>query len=386
MSLFRQAPRRSLALRSRFVGAGMATLFLVAACGTSSTASPSPTAAPASAPASDAAPSTEASATPAPTEEPSGDLMVYYAFTPERVEPLLAKFMEAYPKIKAVGFNQPSEELVATLELETTNGTHRADVLLAGSSGGAGFADRNGDAVQPFTPAESDKIIPELRSKDGGKYNPAGASSYTLAYNTKFITPEEAPKSYAELLDPKWKDKVGMADPSSAASVHPFVYQVSQMLQSPPFGWEYFKNLCANGVRIMSGHGPLTQLLISGERPVAINGSNSVTDAIGSGEPIAFNWPVEGAPLETSGIVLMKEAPNPAAAEAFATWLFTKEGQAAFHDLVRPLPVRSDVEGTFPDGSTLADIKPAVPDAVWIAENSQEQAEEFHKQCDAGQG
>jgi iron(III) transport system substrate-binding protein len=144
-----------------------------------------------------------------------------------------------------------------------------------------------------------------------------------IAYNTKLVKAEEAPKSFADLLDAKWTGKLVKAHPGYSGTVLTATHQMARDL-----GWSYFEKLAKQKVmQVQSAADPPKKLAL-GERAIMVDGSDYVITRLKEkGEPVEFVYATEGTPLITGPSAIMKSPPNPNAARLFQNWSFTVEAQ-----------------------------------------------------------
>ncbi|WP_157038251.1 MULTISPECIES: extracellular solute-binding protein [Chelativorans] len=314
-------------------------------------------------------------AMPAYGQDPSGDLLIYLGHGAVDAQPVVDIFEEQYPGISVTLFEQPTGQLVTTLQLELNANRNRADIIWGGGSAIAELDIRNPDAFLSFEPADTSGIPQNLLSENG-RIHTVATIPYVIGYNTSIIAPEDSPRSWLELTDPKWSGMMAMADPATASAVHPFVWFVTTHLADEEgYGPDYWKGIAANDPYLTAGHGELGELLITGERAIAPVTITQMQRQIGSGEPVAFNWATEGTPTSDSSIAVLEAAPNRPAAELFASWLLSPAGQKAFTAGFDSIPVNSDFSPEFFDGTTAADHQLIVPDNAYLAENVGTQVE-----------
>ncbi len=167
-----------------------------------------------------------------------------------------------------------------------------------------------------------------------------------VGYNTRLVKPEEAPKSFADLLEPQWAGKIVKAHPGYSGTIMTATFEQSQAL-----GWGYFDRLARQKVmQVQSATDPPKKLAL-GERPVMADGSEYVMfDLESSGNPVAIVYPAEGTPLVVGSAAVMKAAPHPNAARLFISFVFSRDGQQlmsdagglrSFHPDVREKPGRT---------------------------------------------
>jgi iron(III) transport system substrate-binding protein len=146
-------------------------------------------------------------------------------------------------------------------------------------------------------------------------------SIFTAAYNTTLVSPADVPKSYEDLLDPKWKGKLGI----EADDANWFSAVVGAL--GEPAALDLFRDIVArNGMSIRKGHSLLANLVVSGEVPLALTAYGYRVDRLKKGgAPIdkVYLPPVIGLP---TGVAVLRRAPHPFAAVLFADFMLT-DGQ-----------------------------------------------------------
>lgn len=170
-----------------------------------------------------------------------------------------------------------------------------------------------------------------------------------IAYNTNLVKREEAPKSFADLLDPKWAGKLVKAHPGYSGTIMTATYQMARDL-----GWGYFEKLAKQRVmQVQSAADPPKKLAL-GERAVMVDGTDYVCFLLKEkGDPVEVVYATEGSPLIVGPSGVMKNAPNPNAARLFHIWSFSAEAQQlnvdvgalrSAHPLVKERPGRTPLK------------------------------------------
>ncbi|MDQ0226230.1 extracellular solute-binding protein [Metabacillus niabensis] len=158
-------------------------------------------------------------------------------------------------------------------------------------------------------------------------YYPTGAhAAGVIVYNTNEITAEEAPKTWEDLTDERFKDSVGMADPAVAAPAYPFVAWFFEE-QGMDAGKEYFTKLFENGTKVYPKNPNVVEALLSGEIKVAALQESNAYKMVQDGEPVEIIWPEEGAPASVRYAAISSETDNEEAARAFINFLLEYETQ-----------------------------------------------------------
>jgi iron(III) transport system substrate-binding protein len=188
-----------------------------------------------------------------------------------------------------------------------------------------------------------------------------------VAYNTKLVKPEEVPKSYADLLDPKWAGKMVKAHPAYSGTIMNSTFQMARDI-----GWDYFEKLAKQRVmQVQSATDPPKKLAL-GERAVMFDGAGYlVIQAKERGDPVEIVYPAEGTPIATSPSAVFKAAPNPNCARLFQNWMHSREGQQIVVDFARQYsPHKQTVEK--PGVRPLAQIKLMKEDAEGVEKGAEE--------------
>ena len=150
-------------------------------------------------------------------------------------------------------------------------------------------------------------------------------SVWVQAYNTNLVKKADLPKTYKDLLDPKWKGKLGIEvkdDDWFATVVH--------LTGTEEQGLKYFRDLVAvNGISPRQGHTLLNNMVVSGEVPLALTVYNYMPEqAKKKGAPIDW-FAIEPAVARANAIGVAKNAPHPNAALLFYEYMLGPDGQNA---------------------------------------------------------
>jgi len=160
---------------------------------------------------------------------------------------------------------------------------------------------------------------------------------FTIGYNTNLVKPEEVPKSYEDLLLPRWTGKIGIegSDTDWFASMVKFMGEGK--------GLDYFRKLAATRPQIRTGHTLMAELLASGEFPIAATIYNhNVERLVVKGAPVRWKAiePTFGRP---NAIGVARRAQHPNAALAFCDFMLSREGQEILKERNR-VPASLSVE------------------------------------------
>src|SRR5216684_4681034 len=236
-----------------------------------------------------------------------GGLSLYTTMTPEDASPMIAAFEEKYGITVRMwrGINQ---KLVQRALAEARAGKSAVDVY-EGSGHGMEILHREALLEKFWSPAFVD-IPPEAFPRHG-YYAPDNLLFFVMGYNTKLVKPEDVPRSYEDLLQPRWSGNFGI----EASDIIWFAAVAKAMGEEK--GLAYFQKLAAMKPQIRSGHTLLAELVASGEIPIGLTLYNQGVERLkDKGAPIAWK-PLPPAFGRTDGIGVAKQAPHPHAALLF---------------------------------------------------------------------
>ena len=258
-----------------------------------------------------------------------------------------------------------SERLFQRIEQEFSSGIHSGD--LVNTSDGAHFVvwKRTG-RLERYLPIEAARFLPEKEVDPDHMFMSWRSSLSVIAYNSTLVRSEEAPRSFKDLLDPKWLGRIVKGHPAYSGTIMSATFQIAREL-----GWEYLQELARQRVlQVQSSTEPPKKLLL-GERAVMADGNEyNVFQMRESGQPLEIVYAAEGTPVITGPSAVFKTAPHPNAARLFQHYLFAPETQQMICDLGglrSSYPTIREKLGRKP----LREIKLMDDDPVSIAEQSE---------------
>ncbi|MEP7058677.1 MAG: extracellular solute-binding protein [Caldimonas sp.] len=255
--------------------------------------------------------------------------VVFYTATDVTVAEKLATLFESkYPGVKVQVERAGAERVFQRINQEYGSKIYNADVIETSDAVHFIAFKRNG-WLQPAVPGDVAKYWPKEDRDADGQYAAYRAHLSIIAYNTKLVTKDEAPKSHADLLDPKWKGKLVKAHPGYSGTIMTDTFALSQAL-----GWDYFEKLGKQRVLQVQSSTEPPKKLVQGERPVMADGNEyNVLLLKESGAPIEPVYATDGTPLVVGNAALLKNAPHPNAARLFYHFMFSREAQQANSDV-----------------------------------------------------
>jgi len=190
---------------------------------------------------------------------------------------------------------------------------------------------KNNGWLAPYLPEDVAKHFNKDFFEPNGLWAVTRILVSPIAYNTKLVKPEDAPKSFADLLDPKWAGKMVKGHPAYSGTIMNATFQIARDL-----GWEYFEKLAKQRVMQVQSATDTPKKIQLGERAIMVDGAGYLVIRYKeAGDPVDIVYPTEGTPLAASPSVVFKNAPNPNAARLFQNYMHTREGQQAIVDIAR---------------------------------------------------
>ncbi len=313
----------------------------------------------------------------APAQDPrldaakkEGKVVWYTSLVLPSAEKVAKMFEAAYPGIKVDVHRTGSERILQRVMQELSANIKNVDVIHTSDAGHFVFL-KEKKLLTQYTPAGMDKFPAGFKDKDGYFFG-LRATVTAIFYNTKAVPPGEAPKTWKDLLDPKWKGKLVTAHPGYSGVIATHVLALEHA-----FGWDYFKKLAENKPMIVQSANDPPTTVASGERVVAVNGGEySAYQLKKKGNPIDIVYPREGVPLVVSPQAIASFAPHPNAAKLFTDFTFTRECQQVMADSEGLYTGHPDVKYPL-DKPKLQDLKLLMTDPDELQKRNEEIKKKF---------
>jgi iron(III) transport system substrate-binding protein len=255
-----------------------------------------------------------------------GKVVWYTSLVLPSAEKVAKLFEAAYPDVKVEVHRTGSQRILQRVMQEMQANIKNVDVIHTSDAGHYVFL-KEKKLLARYTPAGVDAFPSGFKDKDGYYYG-LRATVNAITYNTKAVSVAEAPKSWKDLLDPKWKGKMVTAHPGYSGVIATHVLALVHL-----HGWDYFKALAQNKLMIVQSANDPPTVVSSGERVVAVNGGDySAYQLKKKGNPVDVVYPKEGVPLVVSPTAITAFAPHPNAARLFTDFTFTREVQQVMAD------------------------------------------------------
>jgi iron(III) transport system substrate-binding protein len=255
--------------------------------------------------------------------EAEGELVVY-ATNPEAAElRVLAEFNKLFPKIKTNYTRLQAGALYAKVSAERQAKTYTVDVMQISDMGMVlDFQKKNG-YVQYVSPQLS-SYKAEYKSQPEGFWSWGAIGPAGLAYNTTTVTPDQAPKTWQEAIDPKWTDAITVK--LSTSGLQHVAWFELRRLFGPDY-WKKFGELKPKGFD--SYVQQFDRLVNQQDKLIHTAQYSGYLEWKAKGAPVGFVAPADGLPATPESWGIPTDGPHPNAARLFIDWFLSELGQEA---------------------------------------------------------
>ncbi len=265
--------------------------------------------------------------------------LVWYTTMPVDVAPKFVKrFREKYPFIDVEIFRSGQEKVVIKILAEAQARRHAFDVVTVNAIASVALQAKG---IYAKYPSPQREFYSEGAKDAEGYWTDTFLNLNTIGYNTRLISSREAPKTWQDLIDPKWKGRLGM----DTKPIYWFAGMLKLMGEKK--GLEYMEKLSRQGIQFRTGRTLNTQMMAAGEISVGVTLYNYMVEEMKQkGAPI--EWvAIEPVIPEPFPLSISAHAPHHHAAKLFVDFMLSREGQEIMAGTFR-IPARTDVDAMVP--------------------------------------
>lgn len=294
------------------------------------------------------------------------EITFYSSLQPPQIEPFSRAFQKRYPFIKVNPVRLSGSRVVTRIQSEMNGGRNLVDVVNV--SGEEAAALKKVGTLDPYHSPQREFYPPGARDKEG-YFSVVSLITMVLGYNSNMVKKADAPKSYDDLLQPRWRGQMFLDN----EAFDWFAVLLKHFGREK--GVQYMRALAKQDVTLIRGRTAQAQLLVAGEKPIAIvQSGNTMLDYKAKGAPVDLSI-LDPYMALSNYIMLAKHAPHPHAAALFIDWSLGEEGQQLMTSYGRVI-LRKGVKQRFPE---LVEKEPFLTDAEFLGPMLEEGAREFRQ-------
>jgi iron(III) transport system substrate-binding protein len=256
-----------------------------------------------------------------------GKVSFYSALELNVAERFGKAFEAKYPGITVRVERSGAERIYQRIAQEQASRINAVDI--ANSTDPAHYLDwKKNDWLAPFMTEDLARHFPAEHVDPDGLHATVCAWLSVIGYNTTLVKREDAPKSYADLLDPRWKGRLVKAHPGYSGAI-----LTATFLLVREIGWGFFEKLAEQKILQVQSAAEPPKKIHAGERAVMVDGNDyNLALLKEKDQPVETIYPTEGTPLIIVKCGIFRNAPNPNAARLFEAFMFSAEAQQIFVD------------------------------------------------------
>jgi iron(III) transport system substrate-binding protein len=285
----------------------------------------------------------------------------------QTAEALGRAFTQSHPGVGVGVIRTTGQVAFQRLLMDIKNHTPQCDVFSATDISHMPMLKERHELTE-YTPANAAALLPAFKAlSDPGFSYITNASRFFLIYNKDKVKPEDVPRAWTDLLDPKWKGRVATGHPAFSGCIGTWAVGVRKV-----HGWDFFEKLAKNNPRVgRSAVDPMT-LINAGECLVGVGASNYAYASIDKGNPIGISHPSDGLVMCVTPSAIPAHPPHPAAAKLFMEWLLspeyarliTADGSDPILQGIRPRDGMPPLAGLKTIPLTVDEIRTGIPEVI----------------------
>lgn len=296
-----------------------------------------------------------------------GALVLYLSTNLTDANGLVQLYKSKYPFVKVDMFRADNEKLLNRILTESVAGKFTGDAIMISSFEVRVLLQKK--LLQRYVSPHA-KAYPEGFTDKDGYWTSVYSIPRVIAYNTNLVKPDVAPKSWEDILHPRWKGGFGLSDSAT------LWYTGFMKYLGEEKGRDFMRKLAAQKPAFRDSESIVMQLLAAGEFPMGMVYSHQVATLKRRGAPV--DWVRSAQPIVTGlkplGLAARSQRPN--AAKLFIDMTLSKEGQELIKSFNR-IPDRGDVTSELKEGLKLYPADPRWGDSY--AKHVEEFREIFFK-------
>jgi iron(III) transport system substrate-binding protein len=253
-----------------------------------------------------------------------GRIVFYTSWGPSDADYVVKAFEKKYAPLRVETVRASSERTLTRLLSEHRANTFLGDVV-AVSGIQSGILKAKG-SLDRYQSPEAVNFPADWRDPDGYGVG-LHQTIYVIGYNSRLVSPDAVPRSYEDLLQPRWKGQLGWDNEEF------YLFGALMNTRGKERGLEYWRRLADQQINFRKGYTLISELVSAGEFPAAVSlYQHRVDEYIEKGAPLQWVAPNPLIGGDPNKISLLKNAPRPNGAKLFIDFMLSMEGQKLLQD------------------------------------------------------
>lgn len=279
------------------------------------------------------------------SSQPARKLLIYTPHGQDLLRDFIARYQQQHGDVEVRFLDMGSRQVLERVRAERNR--PQADLWWgAAHTTFQTAADEN--LLAPYRPSWADKVGPASKDAQDRWYG-TYETPEVIVYNSEAVKPEEAPRDWDDVLDPKWRDKVLIRNPNPSDTMQvifgSIIWRFYKETGSPQQGFDWLRRLDANVHEYTADGTLLMQKLARQEGVLSMWDMPDVRlYKEKKNFPVNYVIPASGTPVVTDGIAILRGAPNPEEARRFYEFVTTTESLVHAAQSYYRIPVRNDVD------------------------------------------
>jgi iron(III) transport system substrate-binding protein len=265
----------------------------------------------------------------------AGDVVLYSSNSVEAINAVSDAFNKKHPDIRIVPVRGSTGAMMQRIKAEAAS--PKADIFWSG-----GFP-ALGTYKDYFASYKSPEVSGVQAVYKGPNDLWVGTNAHVMVImvNKRALKGDPVPKTWSDLADPRWKDRLVIGDPEKTSSSYATLWGIGQALGQDPL-----KGIAKNAT-VVSTASQVYEGVAKGEFAVGMTMEYAAQEYVAGGQKdIQLVYPSEGTFIAPEGMALVKNGPNPAEARKFYDYLASKEAQEMLFRKFYRRPIRDDIDTT----------------------------------------
>lgn len=267
-------------------------------------------------------------------------LVIYSPHGKDLLEHYERAFEALYPDVDVQWLDMGSQQAFDRVRTEASN--PQASLWWgAPQTMFAAAAEQN--LLEPYRPTWAEDVDDDMRDPDDRWYG-TYRTPEVIMYNNRSISADEAPRSWDDLLDDRWNDRIAIREPVHSGTMRTIFGALIMRAETEDAGFAWLARLDRNTRTYAADPTQLYLTIARGEADVTLwNMPDAYLQATRFGHPFSWITPEEGTPILVDGIAIPRNAPNPERARQFYEFVTSQEALIEQAELFHRIPVRSDI-------------------------------------------